>query len=332
MLQVKASIGIALFSRSRQGAHQTSQGRRPRPQCRQERRPRTRLCLRERHASRGGEPHRLRGPKWRPRSAPTGSFRSTSPRSTSRPARSSGSKPWPAGSIPSGASSHPPSSRPAFQNPALAAKIGPGDRAAGRARYRRLATPGPVLRSHRHQPVVLLFSLVRRHAGHPDRSCHGRRVARSRWRSRSRNRSSWMKRRRMSAISCAGFREAGIKISLDDFGTGYASLTHLKQFSVDAIKIDRSFIRDLEADPQDAAHRFGHHRPGHRSGARHRGRGHRDGGPGRDAAGLGLPPRPGSSLCQADGGLTRPLAADPESSDETQGPCRTVAPVGRAAC
>ena len=49
------------------------------------------------------------------------------------------------------------------------------------------------------------------------------------------------------------FREAGIKISLDDFGTGYASLTHLKQFSVDAIKIDRSFIRDLEADPQDAA-------------------------------------------------------------------------------
>ena len=102
------------------------------------------------------------------------------------------------------------------------------------------------------------------------------------------------RRRDGRRAACTALKALGVRIAIDDFGTGYSSLAYLRQFPVDMLKIDRSFItRRSRNSTESKALVHTLVQLGKTPRSRQRRRGHRAARPARAAAGRGLRQRPG---------------------------------------
>lgn len=62
-----------------------------------------------------------------------------------------------------------------------------------------------------------------------------------------------MERSRDTMVALTRLEQLGVQLAIDDFGTGYSSLAYIKQFPLHSLKIDRTFVRDITTDGDDAA-------------------------------------------------------------------------------
>ena len=103
-----------------------------------------------------------------------------------------------------------------------------------------------------------------------------------------------------AVVILQGFRDLGLHIEIDDFGTGYSSLSYLQRFPVESLKIDRSFVNDLDQQIRQRGHRAGRSSASAtRSGLPIIAEGVERPGAGHQAEGPRMPPGPGIPVRQA---------------------------------
>ena len=105
-------------------------------------------------------------------------------------------------------------------------------------------------------------------------------------------------------------KDLGVLLAIDDFGTGYSSLAYLRQFPVDVLKIDRSFVSEMSGSPDAAALIHTLVELGHTLGLVTLAEGIEQAGPDRGAAHRALRPRSGLPVrppgCRRDRGAPVP--------------------------